>query len=60
MYSSPSFSGLRIALSEKSRLLYSENPIDNFQDEIKSVYLDENNIKIEVKLEPGLNVVIGN
>ena len=60
MYSSPNFDGLRIALSEKTRLSYDYKPIDNWQEEIKEVYLNEENIKIKVKLEPGLNVVIGN
>ncbi len=59
MYSTPSFNGLRIALSESTRLSYGLNPIENWQEQIKSVYLDESNIKIDVNLEPGLNVIIG-
>lgn len=60
MYSTPSFDGLRVALSENTRLSYGNSPNDNWQEQIKSVNLKEENIEINVNLEPGLNVVIGN
>ncbi|MCR5349376.1 MAG: hypothetical protein K6E20_00135 [Acholeplasmatales bacterium] len=60
MYSSATFDGFRIALSEKERFSYGAKPKDNFQDEILSVKLNEEGINIDVNLEPGLNVVIGN
>lgn len=60
MYSSPSFSGLRLALSESSRLSYGPKPRDEWQENIGKVFLENDRIKIDVNLEPGLNVVIGN
>lgn len=60
MYSSPTFSGLRIALSEKSRLYYGEKPEDNWQEQIKSMSIKNSELDIDVSFEPGLNVIIGN
>lgn len=60
MYSSPTFDGLRIALSEKSRLFYGENPIDDWQEKIISAKISNDKIDIDVRFEPGLNVIIGN
>lgn len=57
--SEPTFQGLRLALSEKTRLKYSYNPPENWHTSITDVKLDEDNCKIDVKLSPGLNVVIG-
>lgn len=57
--SEPTFQGLRLALSEKTRLKYSLEPPENWHTSITDVKLDENNCSIDVKLSPGLNVVIG-
>lgn len=58
MLASPTFNGLRLSLSESSRLVYGEKP-DSWTEYIESATLKENNIDIDVKLTPGLNVVIG-
>lgn len=60
MDSSPTFSGLRIALSEKSRLHYVMKPNDDWQEQIQSVFIQNARLDINVSFEPGLNVVIGN
>lgn len=62
MNSEPTFNGLRLALSENSRLHYDKEPenILETQDKIDSIYLENNKIKIDVSLQSGLNVVIGN
>jgi len=59
MYSSPSFSGLRVALSESSRLSYGDKPIDVYQHLIRGATLRNEKINIDVKFSSGLNVVIG-
>ncbi|WP_432460983.1 hypothetical protein [Agarivorans sp. QJM3NY_25] len=58
MLASPTFNGLRLSLSESSRLAYGEKP-DSWTEYIKSVSLKNDNVNIDVKLTPGLNVVIG-
>ncbi|PHR48396.1 hypothetical protein [Cycloclasticus sp.] len=58
MLASPTFNGLRLSLSESSRLTYGEKP-DSWTEYIGSVTLKEDNIDVNVKLTPGLNVVIG-
>ncbi|WP_335903808.1 hypothetical protein [Shewanella algae] len=58
MLASPTFNGLRLSLSESSRLVYGEKP-DSWTEYIESATLKEENIDIDVKLTPGLNVVIG-
>lgn len=58
MLASPTFNGLRLSLSESSRLVYGKKP-DSWSEYIESVFLQNDNIKIDVKLTPGLNVVIG-
>ena len=58
MLASPTFNGLRLSLSESSRLVYGEKP-DSWTEYIKSVSLSNEHIDIDVKLTPGLNVVIG-
>ena len=58
MLASPTFNGLRLSLSESLRLVYGEKP-DSWTEYIESVTLKEENIEIDVKLTPGLNVVIG-
>lgn len=59
MFSAPTFDGLRLALSESSRLRYSSDPPIFEHNHIKEVKLSNDKIDIDVKLSPGLNVVIG-
>lgn len=58
MLSSPTFNGLRLSLSEASRFRYGDRP-DAWSECIQKVYLNNKMINIDVKLTPGLNVVIG-
>jgi hypothetical protein len=58
MLASPTFSGLRLSLSESSRLKYGEKP-DSWAECIEHVLLKNENIDIDAKLTAGLNVVIG-
>jgi len=58
MLASPTFNGLRLSLSESSRLEYGEKP-DSWAECIQHVTLNNENINIDVDLTPGLNVVIG-
>lgn len=59
MYANPDFRGLKLALSEDSRLEYSENPTIEDYRIIKSVKLKNDKVDIDVELTQGLNVVIG-
>ena len=58
MMASPTFNGLRLSLSESSRLKYGEKP-DTWAECIQHVSLKNDKIDIDVDLTPGLNVVIG-
>lgn len=59
LISEATFSGLRLALSESSRLVYqNEKPIFD-TEHIKSVILKNQFLDIDVKLTQGLNVIIG-
>lgn len=58
MLASPTFNGLRLSLSESSRLVYGEKP-DSWTEYIETVSLKNENIDIDVTLTPGLNVIIG-
>ncbi len=59
MFAEPSFDGLRLSLSESTRLIYQyEKPIKK-SEFITSVKLLNENIDIDVSLTEGLNVVIG-
>jgi len=58
MLASPTFNGVRLSLSESSRLKYGVKP-DSWAECIKHVSLKNENIDIEAVLTPGLNVVIG-
>jgi len=58
MFSEASFSGLRLSLSESSRLQYGEKP-KKWSEYIQRVSLTNDNVDIDVNLSPGLNVVIG-
>ncbi len=59
MNSLPTFEGLRLALSESSRLSYQSDPPGRWSEYIKSVHLSNPRIEIDVNLSEGLNVVIG-
>ncbi|SMC50195.1 ATPase [Moheibacter sediminis] len=59
MLAKPTFNGLRLSLSESSRLIYSETKPEFWSENIKSVKLHKSNIDIDVELTAGLNVVIG-
>jgi len=58
MLSRPTFDGVRLALSESSRLHYGKKP-DLWSECIQYVQLNNDSIDIDVELTPGLNVVIG-
>lgn len=59
MFASPTFEGLRLSLSESTRLFYSDVMPKLWNECIGSVKLSNAKIDINVKLTPGLNVVIG-
>ncbi len=59
MFALPTFSGLRLSLSESSRLVYSNEKPELWSEHIKSVKLENERINIDVELTSGLNVVIG-
>ncbi len=59
MFSSPTFDGLRISLSEKLRFEYCDSSPCEWAEYIQKVSLDNDKIRINVDLTPGLNVVIG-
>jgi hypothetical protein len=58
MLARPTFDGLRLSLSESSRLKYGDKP-DLWSEYIRSAYLKNEKIDIDTKFTPGLNVVIG-
>lgn len=60
MYASPTFDGLRISLSEKTRLYYGETPPERFQEFVSGCELHNDKIDVSVSFSDGLNVVIGN
>jgi hypothetical protein len=59
MFAQPNFSGLQLSLSESSRFRYSDKKPEDWSIFIKSAQLHNSKIDIDVKLTPGLNVVIG-
>lgn len=59
MLAEPTFNGLRLSLSEQSRLIYSNDKPKFFSENIESVYHKRENIEIDIKLTSGLNVIIG-
>lgn len=59
MISMPNFSGLRLALSESTRLFYQLDEPRFTNDYIKNVSLHNDLCDINVCLTPGLNVIIG-
>jgi len=58
MLAIPTFNGLRLSLSESSRLKYGEKP-ESWAECIRLVALKNDHIDIQANLTPGLNVVIG-
>lgn len=59
MLALPTFNGLRLSLSESSRLIYSDTKPEFWSENIESISLNKENIKIDVEFKSGLNVVIG-
>lgn len=59
MLAEPTFNGLRLSLSEQSRLIYSDTKPKFFSENIQSVLHKRENIDIDVTFTSGLNVVIG-
>jgi len=59
MLASPTFDGLRLSLSESSRLIYSTDKPRKWEDSIKGIRLKKENIDIDITLTAGLNVIIG-
>lgn len=59
MFASPTFEGLRLSLSESTRLVYSEKMPKLWNECIGKVNLQNEKIDMSVELTPGLNVVIG-
>ena len=59
MLADASFDGLRLSLSEESRLYYNIEPPQNWTQTFGKVELNNEKIKIDVNMTPGLNVVIG-
>ncbi|HSH65285.1 MAG TPA: ATPase [Bacteroidia bacterium] len=59
MFALPTFNGLRLSLSESSRLVYDDHKPTMWSENITAVTHKRANIEIEVELTSGLNVVIG-
>ncbi|MEO8240519.1 MAG: ATPase [Flavobacterium sp.] len=59
MLAKPTFNGLRLSLSEQSRLIYSDEKPKIWSENIKSIKHNKANIEIDVELTSGLNVIIG-
>lgn len=59
MLAEPTFEGLRLSLSESSRLIYGDTKPKLWAEYLESVKLENDDIKINATLTSGLNVVIG-
>lgn len=59
IFSEPTYAGLKLALSEDSRLYYGEEPPEKWSQSIFGVFLNNEKCEIDIALMPGLNVVIG-
>lgn len=59
MLAEPSFEGLRLSLSESSRLFYNSEPPQKWTQTLERIKLINEKIEIDVNMTPGLNVVIG-
>jgi hypothetical protein len=59
MLAKPTFNGLRLSLSEQTRLIYAEIKPKFWSETIKTIKHSKENIEIDVELTAGLNVIIG-
>jgi len=59
MFATPTFSGLRLSLSDNSRLVYSQEKPKKWKESIESAKLKNNFVDIDINFTPGLNVIIG-
>lgn len=59
IYTTPNFKGLRLALSEESRIEYSDEQTIADYKIIEDIELKNEKIEINAKLTQGLNVIIG-
>lgn len=59
MFAEPTFEGVRLALSESTRLRYQKEKPNRWSQHITHVSLHNEHIDINVELTAGLNVVIG-
>lgn len=59
MLADASFDGLRLSLSEESRLYYNSIPPQKWTQTFGKIKLNNEKIEINVDMMPGLNVVIG-
>lgn len=59
MFATPSFGGLRLSLSDSSRLVYSYDKPREWKESIRAIKLNNENIDIDIRLTSGLNVIIG-
>ena len=59
MFAIPNFDGLRISLSDSTRLSYSKVKPKTWESSIKQVSLNEKGIDITASFTAGLNVIIG-
>ena len=55
----PTFQGLRMSLSESSRLIYSNSVPDLYEEYIQKYEIHNDLLDIDVNFQPGLNVIIG-
>ncbi|MBW3020884.1 ATPase, partial [Candidatus Woesearchaeota archaeon] len=59
MFATPTFGGLRLSLSDDSRLHYGIGKPNNWKNSIEEIKLNNDKINIDITLTPGLNVIIG-
>lgn len=59
MFATPTFGGLRLSLSDSSRLEFNNEKPNKWRESIKNIKLKSTKIDIDINLTPGLNVIIG-
>lgn len=59
MFAEPTFAGVRLSLSESTRLRYQKEKPSKWSQHMTKVSLHNEHIDIDVRLSAGLNVVIG-
>ncbi len=59
MFATPTFDGLRVALSDSTRLTYSQNKPKQWENTITHIQLSNEKIDIDINFTAGLNVIIG-